>query len=171
MQLRRGPPPVRPPDPRTPALRLVKTPQGANATSPRGKQWRWIDNYSIRVVAGLLLVSIPISILLGFVMSNWSAQTAIDQAKARVEASAESSAVRINDWVGERQAELRHVATDQVGQISSPSLNAKLVASMASHPSFEALQVSDAKRTVVASTRPQIVLTNTPSSAPFATSL
>jgi methyl-accepting chemotaxis protein len=122
-------------------------------------------------VAGLLLVSIPISIVLGFMMSNWSAQTAIDQAKARVEASAESSAVRINDWLGERHAELRQVATDQVGHISSPSLNAELVASMASHPSFEAIQVSDVKGMVVASTRPQIGLSNTPSGDAFANSL
>jgi methyl-accepting chemotaxis protein len=171
MQLRRGPPQARPPDLRAPALRLVKAPQRAIATSPRGKRWRWIDNYSIRVVAGLLVVSIPISIVLGFMMANWSAQTAIDQAKARVEASAESSAVRINDWVAERQAELRHVAADQVGQISSPGLNVSLLASIASHPNFEALQVSDAKGMLVASTRPEIGLTNTPSGAAFATSL
>jgi methyl-accepting chemotaxis protein len=131
----------------------------------------WVDSYSIRVVAGLLLVSIPIAILLGFVMATWSAQTAIDQTKARVEASAESSAVRINDWVGERQAELRSVATDQVGQISSPGLNADLVASMASHPNFDALQISDAKGNLVATTRPEIGLSNSPSGAPFATSL
>jgi methyl-accepting chemotaxis protein len=131
----------------------------------------WVDSYSIRVVAGLLLVSIPIAILLGFVMATWSAQTAIDQTKARVEASAESSAVRINDWVGERQAELRTVATDQVGQISSPGLNADLVASMASHPNFDALQISDAKGNLVATTRPEIGLSNSPSGAPFATSL
>jgi methyl-accepting chemotaxis protein len=118
-----------------------------------------------------LVVSIPISIVLGFMMANWSAQTAIDQAKARVEASAESSAVRINDWVAERQAELRHVAADQVGQISSPGLNVSLLASIASHPNFEALQVSDAKGMLVASTRPEIGLTNTPSGAAFATSL
>jgi methyl-accepting chemotaxis protein len=138
---------------------------------PRETWWRWFESYSIRVVAGLLLVSIPISILLGFVVSNWSAQTAIDQAKARVEASAESSAVRINDWVAERQAELRHVALDQVDQLSTAGLNASLGASMASHQSFEALQVSDAKGNVVASTRPAVVLSNTPSGAAFATSL
>jgi methyl-accepting chemotaxis protein len=141
------------------------------STSRRGMRWRWVDSYSIRVVAGLLLVSIPISVVLGFVMSNWSAQTAIDQTKARVEASAESSAVRINDWVGERQAELRSVATDQAGQISSPGLNADLVASMASHPNFEALQISDAKGNLVASTRPEVGLSNSPTGAPFATSL
>jgi methyl-accepting chemotaxis protein len=122
-------------------------------------------------VAGLLLVSIPISIVLGFMMANWSAQTAIDQAKARVEASAESSAVRINDWVAERQAELRQAAADQVGEVASPGLNADLAASMASHPNFEALQISDAKGNLVASTRPEVGLSNTPSGAAFATSL
>jgi methyl-accepting chemotaxis protein len=171
MQLRRGPPQVRPPEARTPALRLVKPPQIASGTPPRGARWRWFDSYSIRVVAGLLLVSIPISVVLGFVMANWSAQTAIDGAKARVEASAESSAVRISDWVGERQAELRHVASDQAGQISSPSINANLVATMPSHPNFEAIQVSDVKGVMVATTRPEIGLSNTPSGAAFATSL
>jgi methyl-accepting chemotaxis protein len=122
-------------------------------------------------MAGVLLVSIPISVVLGIGVNNWSKQTVIDLAKAGVEASAESSAVRINDWVAERQAELRLVASDQVGQLSSPGLNANLVASSASHPTFEAIQVSDVKGNVVAATRPKIALSNTPSGADFATSL
>src|SRR5712691_4178193 len=171
MQLRRGPPQVRAPEIPTPALRLVNAPQRVTSAPRSGARWGWFDSYSVRVVAGLLLVSIPISIVLGIVMANWSAQTAIDQTKARVETSAESSAVRINDWVTERQAELRHVAAEQVGQISTPGLNANLVASMASHPNFEAIQVSDVRGKVVASTRPQIVLSDTPSGATFTTSL
>src|ERR1700693_1986575 len=86
MQLRRGPPEARAPDAHRPALRLVTAPTGATP-APRG-WWhsRSFDRYSVRVVAGLLLVSIPVSVLLGFVVSNWSAQTSIDQAKARAEA-------------------------------------------------------------------------------------
>src|SRR6266849_4199692 len=171
MQLRRGPPPVRTPAARTPALRLIKAPERAIRTSGRGARWRWVDSYSLRVVAGVLIVSIPISVVLGFVMSNWSAQTAMDQAKARVEATAESSAVRINDWVAERQAELRQVAGAQVGELSKPGLNANLVASLSSHSSFEALQVSDLRGNVVAATRPEIGLSTTPSGADFAHSL
>ena len=121
-------------------------------------------------MAGILLVSIPISVVLGLGVDNWNTQTLIDQATARAEATAESSAVRINDWVAERQAELRHVAADQVGQLSSPSVNANLVASIASHPSFEALQVSDARGNIVASTR-AVVLSTTPTGADFAHSL
>jgi methyl-accepting chemotaxis protein len=170
MQLRRGPPEPGSLDVRKPSLRLLKAP--ATTRTPRG--WRGFglfDGYSIRIVVGLLLVSVPLSILLGFVMSNWSAQTSIDQSKARAEATAESAAVRINDWVVERQAELRHAAGDQVGEVSNPRLNAVLVSSMASHFSFEALQVNDLKGAVVANTRPGVELSATPTGAPFANSL
>src|SRR6266851_3264264 len=109
MQLRRGPPRVSAPDAPTPALRLVKAPSGPARASRGGRRWAWVDSYSIRVVAGILL-------------------------------------------------------------LSSPSVNANLVASIASHPAFEALQVSDVRGNVVATTR-AVVLSNTPTGADFAHSL
>src|ERR1700693_265015 len=126
MQLRRGPPDDRVLDLKQPALRLVKAPTGAKSAPMRWSPLRSIDGYFLRVVAGLLVVFIPISILLGLVMANFSAQTAIDQTKARAEATAESAAVRISDWVAERKAELRAVAHDRVGELSEPGLNAAL---------------------------------------------
>ena len=85
------------------------------------KRWRWLDSHTLRIVAGLLLVSIPSSLILSFVMSNWSAQTSIDQAKTRSEVAAENAAGRIESWVSERQAELREVAFAEVGHVGSPS--------------------------------------------------
>src|SRR5260370_14792901 len=170
MQLRRGPPHVSAPDARTPALRLVRTPSGPGAAPGRGRRWAWVDSYSIRVMAGILLVSSPISVVVGLGVDSWNTQTVIDHAKALAEATAESTAVRINDWVAERQAELRHVAADQVGQLSNPSINANLLAAIATHPTFEALQVSDAKGNIVATTR-AVVLSTTPTRADFAHSL
>jgi methyl-accepting chemotaxis protein len=161
---------VRPLDARMPPLRLVKAPRVTRA--PRG--WKRLipfDSYSFRIVAGLLLVSVPTSIILGFVMANWSAQTSVDQSKARAEATAESVAVRINDWVAERQAELRHAAADEVGQLSNPNLNAKLAASLASHPAFDGMQVYDVSEVAVASSQPGLELSPSPSGATFATSL
>jgi methyl-accepting chemotaxis protein len=122
-------------------------------------------------VAGILVVSIPLSVILGFVISNWSAQTSIEQTKARAEAVAESAAVRITDWVGERQAELRILAQDQAGTLSSPDIQPRLLAAAASHPSFEGIQVFDAKAQAVASSVPGIKLSPTPSGATFANSL
>ena len=75
MQLRRGPPGTPLPVARVPALRVIKAPIGA-VRVPRGwRAWKPLESYTLRVVAGILLVSIPISIVLGFVMANWSAQT------------------------------------------------------------------------------------------------
>ncbi|MDQ6722267.1 MAG: methyl-accepting chemotaxis protein [Candidatus Dormibacteraeota bacterium] len=122
-------------------------------------------------MAGLLLVSIPISILLGFVMSNWSAQTSIDQAKARAEATAESAAVRVNDWVAERKAQLRAVAQTNVDQLSKPGLSARLNALSASQSSFESMQIFDRSGTAVASSEPGLKLSPAPSGSTFANSL
>ena len=130
-----------------------------------------LKSYTLRVVAGIMLVSIPLSIVLGLVMSNWSAQTSIDQTKARAEATAESAAVRIEDWVSERQAELRALAQDQAGKLTTTGLQAHLLAAAASHPAFEAIQVFDAKSNLVASTQTDVTISPTPSGASFANSL
>src|SRR5882762_180834 len=171
MQVRRGPPQAGRPEIQAPQLRLIKAPVPTPPAPFDGGRFKPFNRYSVRIVAGLLLVSIPLSIVLGFLISTWGAQTSINQSKARAEATAESAAVRINDWVGERQAELRHAAGDQAGHLSSPELNARLGTSLSSHPAFEALELVDSKGAVIANTRPGIELSATPSGASFATSL
>src|SRR4029077_10928935 len=144
MQLRRGPPEVRTPGASPPALRVVKAPMGPVRVPRPWSPRRILDNYSLRVVAGAMLVSVPTAVLLGFVMANWSAQTTIDQAKQAAQATAQSSAVRINDWVAERKAEIRGIAQGNVGELNKPGLNARLLASVPSHPSFDTIEIFDA---------------------------
>jgi methyl-accepting chemotaxis protein len=129
------------------------------------------DGYSFRIVAGLLLVSVPFSILLGFLMANWSAQTSIDQSKARAVATAVSAAVRISDWVVERKSDLRHVAADQAGQLSSPNLDARLAATLITETSFESFQIFDLRAIAVGSSKSGLELSPRPTGAPYATSL
>jgi methyl-accepting chemotaxis protein len=171
MQLRRGPPAALLPAAGTPALRLIKAPVGA-PRAPRGwRRRKLFGSYSLRVVAGILLVSLPLSILLGFVMSNWSSQTSIDQTKASAQATADSADVRIRAWVGERQAELRTLAQDNIDELSNPGLNARLMAAGTSHPSFDSIQIYDLSATRVAATVPGDEVPPTPSGSTFANSL
>ena len=171
MQLRRGPPGSALPVARVPALRVITTPAGGTRT-PRGwRAWKPLQSYTLRVVAGILLASIPLSIVLGLVMSTWSTQTSIDQTKARAEATAQSAAVRIEDWVSERQAELRILAQDEAGKLGTSTVQSELRAAAASHPTFETLQVFDTKGQLVASSVPGINLSATPSGGTFANSL
>ncbi len=171
MQLRRGPPGTPLPAVPVPALRLIKASAGPIRAPGGSRAWKPLESYYLRVVAGILLVSIPISILLGFVVSNWSAQTSIDQTKARAEATAESAAVRITDWLAERQAELRTLASEQAGIVDTPAVQTNLLAAMASHPEFESVQIFDTKANVVASSPKGISNSPTPTGATFANSL
>jgi methyl-accepting chemotaxis protein len=150
---------------------VVKTPLRSDF-APRA--WWWLkpfNRYSIRIVAGLLLVSIPLSIVLGFVMSNWSAQTSINQSKARAEATAENVEARVSAWMIERKAELRHLAHDFVDEVSTPGLSVALLQGAATSPDFDNLQIVDTNGHVVASTHPGVILSATPSGDPLATSL
>src|ERR1700681_956600 len=152
MQLRRGPPGALTPDPRIPALRLVKAP----TKLPRApRSWRRsFDSSSVRIVAGLLLVSLPTSILLGYVMSKWSAQTNIDQALIRSEVAAENAADRVTLYVSERRSELRRVAMSEVGRVGSPGAADQVLGAPAAHPEFATLDVFNPAGVAVATTRP-----------------
>src|SRR6202158_3666271 len=110
VQLRRRPPVAGLIDPAIPALRLVKAPKMAPPKPGDWKRFGLFDSASVRMVAGLLLVSIPTSILLGYLMSRWNTQTLIDQVQIRSEVAAESASNRTSMWVAERRAELRQLA-------------------------------------------------------------
>jgi methyl-accepting chemotaxis protein len=152
MQLRRGPPEVHLLDAKSPALRLVKAPRGATR-APRGWK-RAFDSYSIRIVAGVLLVSIPISVVLGVVMSSWSVQTSVDQAKNQSDVAAENAAAQITNWVSEREAELRDLALSEVGNVGSPSTARDMLGASGAHGAFATLEVVDPAGAVIATTRP-----------------
>jgi methyl-accepting chemotaxis protein len=135
-----------------PELRLVKVPVRATR-APRA--WRRsFDSSSVRIVAGLLLVSIPTSILLGIVMSRWSAQISIDQALIRSQVAAENAADRVDLFVNERRAELRRLATNEVGHVGSPAAAADVLGAPAAHPEFATLDVVNPAGLAVATTRP-----------------
>ena len=171
MQLRRGPPIERELDTKAPALRLIKAPKGPIRTSRRRLTWRSFDGYTVRAVAGLLLVSVPVSILLGLVMSNFGTQNSIEQAKARAESTAQTTAVRVLDWVTERKAQLRAIAQSNVGELSKPGLNARLLDAYRSQGSFDGMQIFNQKGVSVASTDPRVDLSTPSPGSTFADSL
>jgi methyl-accepting chemotaxis protein len=158
-------------DERSPPLRLKNVPSGVTSAPRPWRLLRSFDSYAVRAVAGVLVVSIPISIIIGLVSSNWIAETSINQAKARATATALAASVRVNDWVGERKAEIRSMADDSVGHVAAPWLQARLVSSDASHPAFESMQIFDTHGKSVASTRPGVQLPSPPSGPAFLTSL
>ncbi|HEY8841721.1 MAG TPA: methyl-accepting chemotaxis protein, partial [Candidatus Dormibacteraeota bacterium] len=168
MQLRRGPPtaPISPVKARS--LRVLEAPSGPTRAPQRRRSWVSVDGYFFRVVAGVLLVYVPVAIVLGFVMANGSAQTSIDSVSARAEVTAESAALRINDYVAERKAQLRAIAQNNVGELSKPGLNAT---SFEAQSSFDGIQIYDDTGKSIASSPPGLDLSPTPDGSNFASSL
>jgi methyl-accepting chemotaxis protein len=130
-----------------------------------------VDGYFFRVVAGVLLVYVPVAIVLGFVMANWSSQTSVDSAKARAEATAESVAVRINDFVAERRAQLRSLAQNSVDELTTAGLAPSLLANFQSQSSFLSLQIYDHSGKSIAASSPGLDLSPTPTDGTFPNSL
>src|SRR5260370_10573001 len=154
VQVRRRPPVPGRIDPSIPALRLVKA-AGMATPAPHGwKRLGSLDSASVRIVAGLLLVSIPTSIVLGFLLSGWNTQTLIQQVQIRSEVAAESASDRTSIWVDARRAELRQLARDEAGQVDSPSAAASELGGAAAHPDFANLGVINPAGSLVATTRP-----------------
>ena len=123
------------------------------------------------MVAGVLLVYVPVAIVLGFVMANWSAQTSIDTAEARAEATAQSAAVRVIDFVAERRAQLRSVAQNNVDELTTPDLTSRLVATTTSQSAFDGFQIYDLKGKSLAVSEPGLTLSPTPTGSTFENSL
>ncbi len=152
-------------------LRVLEAPGGPTRAPQRRWGWMSVDGYFLRVVAGVLLVYVPVAIVLGFVVANWSAQTSIDSVSARAEVTAESAALRINDYVAERKAQLRAIAQNNVGELSKPGLNARLEASFEAQSSFDGIQIYDDTGKSIASSPPGLDLSPTPDGSNFASSL
>jgi methyl-accepting chemotaxis protein len=109
-----------------------------------------LDSYFIRVVAGALALTIPIGIVLGLVISNFAVQTSIQQAKTRAQAAAGSAAIRITDYVAERQAELRVIAHNE---LNDPAVANEMIVAGPIHLDFEEIQIITPSGVVAGSTR------------------
>ena len=151
---------------------MLKAPVGPPARGPRRRGlFTSVDGYFFRVVAGVLLVYVPVAIVLGFVMANWSAQTSIDSAKARADSTAESAAIRVIDFVAERRAQLRSLAQNNVDELTTPDLTSRLLATITSQSAFDGFQIYDLKGKSLAVSEPGLTLSPTPTGSPFENSL
>ena len=109
------------------------------------------DTFFTRVLAGSLLISLPLMASLGVLMYSQGLQSSAQEARLQTRASATTTADRIEQWISASQAYLAQLAREAAapaghrGPVGTPLDNA-------SNPAFEAIDVVDAAGTVVAAT-------------------
>jgi methyl-accepting chemotaxis protein len=106
----------------------------------------------MRVVGGSLLVSLPVVAILGLLTFQQGVQTSTAAATARSQATAEATAIRIGAWLGEREAELRHIAQGAITHSGKPGADALLARPAGADPAFEAIEIVSTSGKVIAAT-------------------
>jgi methyl-accepting chemotaxis protein len=110
------------------------------------------DTFFMRVLAGSLLVSLPVIAVLGFLMFSQGVQITTDAATARTQAAAAAAVVRVNSWVGERSAELRQVAQNSIDKYGHPGSTPARLQMTDEGPAFDGIEIVDNSGRVVATT-------------------
>jgi methyl-accepting chemotaxis protein len=127
-------------------VRIGTRPIGASIRRRGRKPW---DSFFARVLAGSLLVSLPVVAALGLLTFNEGVQISTDAATARTQATAEATAVRIGAWLGERKGELRQIALDSTNRIGKAGSSSIIARPPDADPAFEAIEIVDTTGKVI----------------------
>ena len=128
-------------------VKMLK-PRVPAAPRPSGRR---VDTFFTRVVSGSLLISLPLMASLGVLMYSQGLQSSAHEARLQTQATATSTADRIERWISASQAYLAQLAREAVapagrhGPIGTPLENA-------SDLSFVAIDIVDAGGKVIAAT-------------------
>ncbi len=119
------------------------------ASAPK-RQWR----YRYRLMAAMVLVSLPLMIVLSALLTS-EAASGLTAANLHEEAkTAESVALRVEDWLVERQDNLRHLAEATSDQLQSPTLAGDLADVAKTYGVYSLIEVTDLTGAVLASSSP-----------------
>jgi methyl-accepting chemotaxis protein len=110
-----------------------------------------MDSFFTRVLAGSLLISLPVMVILGALMFAEGLQSSTTAATLQTEANAVAAASRISDWLREPQAYLAQLARESTAPAghTGPSGTALETAANAS---FQAIEVVNSDGALIAAT-------------------
>jgi len=106
--------------------------------------------FAVRLVAAMLLVSLPLMVVLGVVLTRSSSSSLTDAAEHNGEALAEAMTVRLDDWLFERRGDMRDIAAEVAGDLDGPGATALLNQVEEVYGDYSALQITDPAGRVLA---------------------
>ena len=110
--------------------------------------------YRYRLALVMSAVALPIMLLLALLLSAHAAQTLTEQAGLRSEEGGRAVAIRVDEWLADRRADLTVVAA-RAGSGLDPKTLADLMAQAdKTYGAYDLLQVSDLNGVVIANSRP-----------------
>jgi methyl-accepting chemotaxis protein len=132
--------------------------QGGAATDVRRRGgerfWRRGWRYRYRLVAAMLLVSVPLMVVLAVLLTRASSADLTRSAEAKGGSTARSVTLHMEDWLGERQQQLRFMSLEASGQLDSAETQRLLHGLTQSSADYSQVEVADLTGKVVSSSSP-----------------
>ena len=99
--------------------------------------------YRYRLVAAMLVVSLPLLIVLAVLLTTTASTSLSAASESKGVGVARSVALRVEDWISERQESLGLLAGQLSGQLSGPRASAVLASTSKTYGDYSLLQVTD----------------------------
>jgi methyl-accepting chemotaxis protein len=110
--------------------------------------------YRYRLVAAMLLVSLPLMIVLAVLLTTSASTSLTSSAKGKGLSVARAVTLRLEDWLSERRQNLAGLAATSADQLRSPNTRSAVVKVAKSYSDFSLVELTDLTGTVLASSRP-----------------
>jgi hypothetical protein len=109
--------------------------------------------YRYRLVAAMVLISLPLMILLAVLLTTSTSSSLTSAGQNKGVSEARAIAVHVEDWLSERQENLRIIAGEAVGQLNSPATSRLVAAIDATYGDFNLIEVTDLTGKVLATSK------------------
>ncbi len=118
-------------------------------------RWRSVTGrFGNRLVAAMVLVSLPLMVVMAGLLTS-EAASGLTAANLHEEAkTAESVALRVQDWLPERRENMQHLAAANADRLDSPTLAADLADVTRTYEVYSVVEVTDLTGAVLASSSP-----------------
>jgi methyl-accepting chemotaxis protein len=114
--------------------------------------------YRYRLVAAMLLVSLPLMVLLAVLLTSQASASLSVAGEAKGVAVARAVALRVEDWLSGLRQSLTVIAGSTADRMDSPATVSDLVTLDTSNEDFTLLEVTDLSGAVLASSQPGVAV-------------
>jgi methyl-accepting chemotaxis protein len=118
-----------------------------------GKRLRALRRrFGVRLVAATLLVSVPMMVVLAFLLTSATSASLTSAAEGRSTSLARSTTLHLEDWLSERQEHLMVIALQASEQLDETRIRKSLTGVAKTYHDYDLIEITDLEGKVLAST-------------------
>jgi len=114
--------------------------------------WALRRRFGVRLVAAMLLVSVPLMVVLALLLTSATSDSLTSAAEGRSISLARSTTLHLEDWLSERQEHLTVIAAQASDHLDDKGVSESLTGVAKTYDDYDLLEITDLEGRVLAST-------------------